>query len=310
MSKWYAVKVGKIPGIYTSWNLCKLQTSGFSGSVFKSFSTREAALEYFYEGNVPDNEKKPAPLMVSKSASFIEMPKIRGVPNDTKLLDIVVWDQDIEECEPYFYGDFIPFKVEDSSKPLTYDRRILDTHKNLLVVYIDGSKRPTVNHRGSGAYCRFLGADYYLSVPFTPEVGAKYQISPDDYNKLSSPTMEYLALAEILWRFIKIRIPEVDGIPQILNPRLKIIFVADYNGVKHWTNGDWNTKEDYIKKIRTTNATIIGFLKAKGIDITIHHCNGHIGILGNELSDAMAKSTSFFDTIVNLVEDLSNSFTK
>lgn len=45
-AKFYAVRKGKKPGIYTSWDMCKQQTVGFSGAEFKSFPTREAAEEY------------------------------------------------------------------------------------------------------------------------------------------------------------------------------------------------------------------------------------------------------------------------
>ena len=46
MSKFYAVKVGKIPGIYLTWNECSAQVTGFSGAVFKSFPTRNQAQEF------------------------------------------------------------------------------------------------------------------------------------------------------------------------------------------------------------------------------------------------------------------------
>lgn len=38
--KFYAVRVGRVPGIYESWEECKINTHGFSGSVFKSFKTK------------------------------------------------------------------------------------------------------------------------------------------------------------------------------------------------------------------------------------------------------------------------------
>lgn len=41
--KYYAVKAGRIPGIYKSWNDCKKQTDGFSGAIYKSFKTKEEA---------------------------------------------------------------------------------------------------------------------------------------------------------------------------------------------------------------------------------------------------------------------------
>ena len=35
-SKFYAVKKGKIPGIYYSWDECKKMVDGFPGAVYKS----------------------------------------------------------------------------------------------------------------------------------------------------------------------------------------------------------------------------------------------------------------------------------
>ena len=42
-SNYYAVKKGKKPGVYRTWDECKAQTDGFSGAIFKSFKTQEEA---------------------------------------------------------------------------------------------------------------------------------------------------------------------------------------------------------------------------------------------------------------------------
>ncbi len=47
--KFYAVKKGKVPGIYTSWDACKSMVHGFPGAVYKGFATRAEA-EQFLEG--------------------------------------------------------------------------------------------------------------------------------------------------------------------------------------------------------------------------------------------------------------------
>lgn len=41
--KFYAVKKGKVPGVYTTWDACRRMVHGFPGAVYKSFSTREEA---------------------------------------------------------------------------------------------------------------------------------------------------------------------------------------------------------------------------------------------------------------------------
>ncbi len=47
--KYYAVKKGRVPGVYTSWDACKQQIDKYSGAVYKSFSDKERAIT-FVEG--------------------------------------------------------------------------------------------------------------------------------------------------------------------------------------------------------------------------------------------------------------------
>lgn len=42
-SKFYAVKKGIAPGVYNSWEECKKMVDGYSGAIYKSFSTFEEA---------------------------------------------------------------------------------------------------------------------------------------------------------------------------------------------------------------------------------------------------------------------------
>lgn len=57
--KYYAVKVGKTPGIYNTWDDCKAQVDGVSGATYKSFKTAAEAAEYMGWGSetkAPDSE--------------------------------------------------------------------------------------------------------------------------------------------------------------------------------------------------------------------------------------------------------------
>ena len=48
MEKFYAVKKGKKTGIFSTWDECKEQVTGFKGAVYKSFKTLSEA-EAFLE---------------------------------------------------------------------------------------------------------------------------------------------------------------------------------------------------------------------------------------------------------------------
>ena len=49
--KYYAVRVGKVPGIYMTWDACKRMVDGYPGAKYKSF-TNLAEAEAFIEGGV------------------------------------------------------------------------------------------------------------------------------------------------------------------------------------------------------------------------------------------------------------------
>ena len=53
--KYYAVRAGRTPGIYTSWDACKAQVDGFANASFKSFPTKEEA-EAFLGNNTKENK--------------------------------------------------------------------------------------------------------------------------------------------------------------------------------------------------------------------------------------------------------------
>ena len=44
--KYYAVKRGRNPGIYTSWDSCLKEVKGFSNASYKSFKKKEDAIAF------------------------------------------------------------------------------------------------------------------------------------------------------------------------------------------------------------------------------------------------------------------------
>lgn len=62
MGKYYAVKVGKKPGIYETWDECQAQTNKYPGAIFKKFNTKQEAETFLgiqKEKPVPFKQKKP-----------------------------------------------------------------------------------------------------------------------------------------------------------------------------------------------------------------------------------------------------------
>ena len=49
--KYYAVKKGRHPGIYNTWEECQNEVNQFKNAQFKSFTSKEEAWKYLKENN-------------------------------------------------------------------------------------------------------------------------------------------------------------------------------------------------------------------------------------------------------------------
>lgn len=221
--KYYAVKVGRVPGIYTTWNECQAQVNKFSGAVFKSFDTLSEVNAYM------------------------------GVETIPIVLPIVPFPS-------------VPQSTDDDS----------------LHIYTDGSHQRSKGYLGIGAWIKYKGREYNLSLEVTPQLLSEYGISND---LCSNPTAEFLAFAEVIRRITHIRRP--------------IVFYNDYIGIQMWMTGMWNANESYIIKIRDM---CINTIKMYNLYVSYVHVKGHSGVEGNEKADKLAGGNYNIDEIKNIVE--------
>ena len=88
-SKFYAVRVGHKPGIYTSWAECQKHINGFSGAQYKSFHSQGEA-ESFLEGEVvvtskekkKENYKKVADEAETRAIELSKEPGVISIYTD------------------------------------------------------------------------------------------------------------------------------------------------------------------------------------------------------------------------------------
>lgn len=69
--KYYAVKIGRIPGIYDQWEKCKTQVHGFPGAIYKSF-TNQAEAETFISGPSRSEKKLDENLKDTKFHIYVD----------------------------------------------------------------------------------------------------------------------------------------------------------------------------------------------------------------------------------------------
>merc|ERR1712038_771819 len=73
--KFYAVGLGRKPGVYASWDECKLQVNGFGGAKYKGFGRKEDAenfvKSYSYEAKAKSNGSNTQSSRSNHSATTI-----------------------------------------------------------------------------------------------------------------------------------------------------------------------------------------------------------------------------------------------
>ncbi|MFR9070916.1 MAG: viroplasmin family protein [Paraclostridium sp.] len=80
-NKYYAVKVGKKPGIYNTWDECKEQVNKFPGAIYKSFKTLEEAEKF-------TGIKKEVKISKEKSIKTKITDKVNKVNKESELKPI------------------------------------------------------------------------------------------------------------------------------------------------------------------------------------------------------------------------------
>ncbi|WP_242363531.1 ribonuclease H family protein [Limosilactobacillus antri] len=71
--KYYAVKKGRQPGIYTSWPACQQMVSGFPGAVYRSFANRAEAVSWLRSNQLPQHSNEQLQLNLAEQ-SFTQQP--------------------------------------------------------------------------------------------------------------------------------------------------------------------------------------------------------------------------------------------
>lgn len=96
--KFYAVKKGKRPGIYTSWDEAKEQVSGFSGAVYKSFKTLKEAETFIDEKETSEKINRDEYFaIIFTDGGTRNTGNVRG--GHVKMTDKAAWAYLIEETK-------------------------------------------------------------------------------------------------------------------------------------------------------------------------------------------------------------------
>lgn len=266
-SKFYSVPIGRKPDIYTTWDDCQKQVSGFSGAVFKSFPTLHEAQLFF------DQHKSPATnTVVTKNQ---ELTKPMFLPMDTKTApqDETIM---VAKNEPLLKTlsppretntasqkeEIVVTKNQELSKPvsLAMETTIASQNDEGPEIYVDGSYNPKTKEYGCGVVVLKNG-----------KLEKEWGFKGDDREEMRNVSGEIKASeSAMLWcRENKIE---------------KVTIVHDYEGIAKWCNGQWKAKLPGTQAYKKVYEEI-----EEKVEVRFRWVRGHSNNEWNDRADKLAK---------------------
>lgn len=252
MLSFYAVRRGRQPGVYLSWDDCKAQTAGYSGAVYKKFKTLGEA-QAFMQADVT----QPCPQRTQGAGKTsgevrgdVSQPCHQTIQKAFKTSGEVQYSVQASALQSQHQAGAEAHAEELQNLPLDH-----------CLAYVDGSFNVATDVYGYGVILLTHQGPYEFQGNGTDaELASMRNVSGEIYGSMRAVT-EALRLG-----FSAITI------------------YYDYMGIECWANGSWKTN-----KQGTANYKAFMQQHSRLIDIRFQKVRAHTGVYYNEAVDRLAK---------------------
>lgn len=163
--KFYAVAVGRVPGVYRDWPSCQAQVQGFTGGRFKGFSTEWEAENFVHNPDRPLQVPPPFRMSIGSpsgvappSSESDERPSLEAGPRKSSPRAPSIDELSSGVWASQSYPDLgLATKSMSLDSPASTSRG-----PNRIIVYTDGA----CPDNGNGAICAGIGVHF----PSRPEL--------------------------------------------------------------------------------------------------------------------------------------------
>eukprot|EP00029_Vermamoeba_vermiformis_P001672 TRINITY_DN11887_c0_g1_i1.p1 TRINITY_DN11887_c0_g1~~TRINITY_DN11887_c0_g1_i1.p1 ORF type:complete len:347 (+),score=56.19 TRINITY_DN11887_c0_g1_i1:42-1082(+) len=318
-TKWYAVRKGRKPGIYTQWNDCNAQVTGFKGSEFKSFTAEKDAQEYLKDclnsGGGPVGEKRKLEAVLSSNNMHDNEERPQKVQKITKNITLIVENDKCvlqnEHGEVHIDHNLqtittIPKESSDPNSNTTSPRkqRKPRVRKNADKKGTADSTQEVLNSEGKidasmlKNYGTTANSNEQPVVVFidgactnngTPHAKAGYGafFGKDDKRNISKPlegTKQTNQRAEIMAAIAALRQIETDK-PVELRTDSHYVMKAMTEWMPNWKKTNFKKPVENLDLFKTLDEVIL----SREAQVLWTYVPAHTGIYGNEKADELAK---------------------
>ncbi|OWF45755.1 ribonuclease H1-like isoform X2 [Mizuhopecten yessoensis] len=304
---YYAVRSGRIPGIYKTWDECKAQVNGFPKARYKKFNTDAEATDFVKDTNgdsrnissasgYTQQQNKYKNKTSAASSNRLPMKKV-SLSNKSEGFDNTDFEGDMKNAYKIEYTKTVYMQPPRSqgahSRPRGAHSRSRGAHsqgaqsrsKSTLSRSHNASNR---NENGDGVVV-YTDGGCTNNGQAGAQAGIGVYWGPDDPRNVSErlPGRQTNNRAEIHAACRAIEQAKAQGMPSItIKTDSQFLINAATKWMSGWQRNDWKlssggpvkNKEDFLHLKHVSD----------GINIEWIHVRGHVGILGNEAADSLA----------------------
>lgn len=248
----YAVKIGRNPGIYCTWDECFEQVNKFPGAKYKAFASYPEAEEFMNKDSINT---------VEKQFYAVKKGKVPGIYTS--------WAKCEKQLDGYKDAYVKSFDTEEEAKTFMNTNhkaqgsqsRPQKTGNTHAIAYVDGSYNNSTRSYSCGVIILYNGQEIRLSQKF-PDGPLSEMCNVAGEIEASKAAMKYCAENNI--NAVEIH--------------------YDYEGIAKWCTGEWKTKKSGTKAYKAFYDSM-----HKQIKISFVKVKGHSGNKYNDIADSLAK---------------------
>jgi ribonuclease H-related protein len=283
----YAVKIGKTTGIFTTWSDCEASIHGYPGAKYRGFATLEEAKQYLS----CDSPEKPAQNLnfasseeTAQNMSFATSEKTKQCPNK-------------EKSEAQWKTQKTEDRKQRKIQKDTQESVQVNAQENELTAYVDGSfevstgvysfgcvfllpKKDTVGlskTEKEDAACNSEKEDCMICVSGSGNDKEYCMICASGSGNDKELAAIRNVAGEMLGAMYAVKTARKNGYKSI-----RICY--DYLGIEMWATGKWKTNNVYTKKYAAYMKEQSAYLQ-----ISFQKIAAHTGEKWNEEADRLAK---------------------
>jgi ribonuclease HI len=307
MTKFYAVKSGRKPGIYRDWIECEKQVKGFRGAIYKSFKTLKDAHIFIGTSLEQKKSKQSNPISqrsvlpkgtTSSKYYAVAVGKTPGVyrswvecQEQIKGVSKAVYKSFSTESEALAFvqtNDSRKRKADDANLSHKADVNDSSHHADLQIYLLfDGGSRGNPGISGSGSYLKIIRTNNRdVHDASTKELKVCHYCGSNCTNNVA----EYTGLLEGL----KQAAIEVESYckSKVSNAQISLNVKGDSNLIINQMNGVWQIKDLQLKKLHTECMKLVQKMKdlVQSLDetSTISISYTHVYRKENTVADGLA----------------------